>query len=65
MIRAPEIGDSVAPTIGISTNYGFIYLVHEDPAVTYADYLWIREKEAEDTGFFDVQLSQEAVAQAC
>ncbi|MDO7899050.1 ATP-grasp domain-containing protein [Pseudomonas citrulli] len=65
MIRAPEIGDRVAPTIGISTNYGFIYLVHEDPAVTYADYLWIRAKEAEDTGFFDVQLSQAAVAQAC
>jgi len=65
MIRAPEIGDIVAPTIGISTNYGFIYLVHEDPAVTYEDYLWIREKEAEDTGFFDVKLSREAVAQVC
>ncbi|MFJ7282494.1 ATP-grasp domain-containing protein [Pseudomonas sp. NPDC099000] len=65
MIRAPEIGDSVAPTIGISTNYGFIYLVHEDPAVTHADYLWIREKEAEETGFFDVKLTKESIAQVC
>lgn len=65
MIRAPQIGDSVAPTIGISTNYGFIYLIHEDPAVTYADYLWIREKEAQATGFFDVKLSSAVVAHLC
>jgi L-amino acid ligase len=54
MIRAPKVADTVAPTINILTNYGFIYLAHEDPTVIDDDYLWIRAKESERGGFFDV-----------
>jgi hypothetical protein len=54
MIRAPKVADTVAPTINIFTNYGFIYLAHEDPTVIDDDYLWIRAKESERGGFFDV-----------
>lgn len=54
MIRAPEIDSWVEPTIGISTNYGFIYLVHADASVVERDYRWIRDREARPGGFFDV-----------
>lgn len=59
MIRAPKVGDTVLPTIGISTNYGFIYLAHEDPAVINDDYLWIRTKESNSKGFFDVSFNSQ------
>lgn len=58
VIRAPEIGSWVEPTIGIATNYGFIYLVHEDPSVVECDYRWIRERESRPGGFFEVNVDE-------